>query len=127
MKGSRMNTQEVGKRLVALCQQGQYQQAIQELYAEDIVCVEAAASPNHPRTMQGKAAAMEKLKWWLENNEIHSGKVVGPFPHEDRFAVFFDFDVTCRQTGRRKMVEVGIYTVKDGKISKEEFFYDMGG
>ncbi|MHB1157101.1 MAG: SnoaL-like domain-containing protein [Phycisphaerales bacterium] len=122
-----MSTQEVGKRLVSLCQEGQYQQAIQELYAEDIVSVEAAAMPGHPRTMKGKAAMLEKLKWWQENNEVHSGKVVGPFPHGDRFAVFFDFDVTCKQAGRMKMVEVGIYTVEDGKITKEEFFYDMGG
>ena len=51
----------------------------------------------------------------------------GPFPHgNDRFCVMFDYDVTNKPSGQRfQMEEVGLYTVADGKISKEEFFYAM--
>jgi ketosteroid isomerase-like protein len=28
---------------------------------------------------------------------------------------------------RMTLDEVGLYTVKDGKVVQEEFFYDMGG
>ncbi len=40
----------------------------------------------------------------------------------DTFAVQFDVDVTDKASKKRmQMSEVGIYTVKDGKISREEF------
>ncbi|TIO37785.1 MAG: ester cyclase, partial [Mesorhizobium sp.] len=36
----------------------------------------------------------------------------------------FTFDVTPKSTGERvKMDEVGLYTVKNGKISEERFYY----
>ena len=52
----------------------------------------------------------------------------GPFPHgSDRFAVYFKYDVTNKPSGRRmQMNEIGLFTVRNGKVSKEEFFYDMG-
>ena len=47
---------------------------------------------------------------------------------EDRFALIFDMDVTNRETGQRmQMREVGLYTVADGKIVREEFFYPPMG
>ena len=63
-------------------------------------------------------------------NEVHGGDVKGPFPHHDRFILIFDYDVTAKSgpmAGQRmQMQEAGLYTVADGKIVKEEFFYDMG-
>ena len=42
----------------------------------------------------------------------------------DQFAVRFHFDVTVKETGeRRVMDEVGLYTVRNGKIVEERFFY----
>ena len=50
--------------------------------------------------------------------------MTGPFPNEDRFAVRFTFDVTNKPSGQRMtMDEVGLFTVKNGKIAREEFFY----
>jgi ketosteroid isomerase-like protein len=41
--------------------------------------------------------------------------------------VRFKYDVTPKHTGKRMtMDETGLYTVRDGKIVKEEFFYTMG-
>jgi ketosteroid isomerase-like protein len=46
----------------------------------------------------------------------------------DRFIVRFDYDVTNKPSGRRfKMSEAGLFTVKDGKIVREEFFYATEG
>ncbi|MEM7646965.1 MAG: nuclear transport factor 2 family protein, partial [Pseudomonadota bacterium] len=60
--------------------------------------------------------------------ELHDGKVQGPFPHgDDRFAVLMSFDVTFKPTGdRMQLEEVGVFTVDNGKVTKEEFFYHMG-
>ena len=49
----------------------------------------------------------------------------GPLAHGDRFVVGFQYDVTNKPSGKRmKMDEVGLYTVRNGKIVREEFFYD---
>jgi len=54
-------------------------------------------------------------------------QVAGPWPHDDRFIVGFRFDVTMKANGHRfTMEEMALYTVKDGKIVREEFFYDAG-
>jgi hypothetical protein len=56
--------------------------------------------------------------------DTHSSGVTGPWPHGNRFIVGFQFDVTNKPSGRRmKMDEVGLYTVENGKIVREEFFY----
>lgn len=123
-----MTAQEVGTKLVELCQQGKNMEALETLYANDIVSVEAFESPEHPdmpRTMEGIAKVKEKNQWWYDNHEVHGGDVKGPFPHgEDRFAALFSFEITPKNTGERmKMEEVALYTVKNNKIVKEEFFY----
>jgi ketosteroid isomerase-like protein len=62
----------------------------------------------------------------MDNHEIHSSSITGPWPHGERFIVGFQFDVTHKPSGRRiKMDEAGLYHVRNGKIVREEFFYDM--
>ena len=121
-----MTTTEVGKKLVALCREGKYEEAMRSLYDKGIVSVEAMAPPGGSKEVKGLEACLGKAKHFNDTTEVHSAKVEGPFPNGDRFAVFFDFDVTHKENSKRgKLVEVGLYTVKDGKVVHEEFFYDM--
>lgn len=123
-----MTTQEIGKRYVALCQSGKMEACLDELYAKDAVSVEAAASPGMEKTAKGLDAIRAKGKEWSKNNVAHSAEVSGPYPNENRFAVRFAFDVTNKPTGKRmKMDEVGLFTVENGKITREEFFYPTEG
>ncbi len=124
-----MSTMEIAKKMVALCSEGRNDEALTTLFAEDAVSVEAGVPPGveMSREAQGLAALRGKGDWWRSNHEIHSSSVTGPWPHDDRFIVGFQFDVTHKPSGMRmQMNEVGLYTVKDGKIVREEFFYDMG-
>lgn len=120
---------EVAKQLVALCREGKNQEAIDALYADDVVSVEVMGSPEMPKEMTGKPAVLAKNQWWNENHEVHNGECVGPFPHGERFIVCFKYDVTAKSgpmAGKRMaMEEAGLYTAVDGKIVREEFFYDM--
>lgn len=125
-----MDTKEVGEKLIALCKQGKNLDALDQLYSPDIVSVEAMGSAEMPAEMRGIDAIRGKNQWWYDNNEVHSGSAVGPFPNKDRFAVHFTYDTTPKagpMAGKRVMFdEIALYTVKDGKIVREEFFYSMG-
>jgi len=119
---------EVGTRLVALCREGKFEEAVGELYAADIVSIEAQGSDEMPARMEGIDAIRGKNQWWIENHETHALAVSGPFcgHRDDQFAVHFDMDVTNKPSGERmQMSEVALYTLRDGKIAQEEFLYQM--
>ena len=127
-KEARMTTMDIAKKLVGLCMQGKNDEALNTLFADDAVSVEAAGPPGASREAKGLAAIKAKSEWWLNNHDIHSFSVTGPWPHGDRFIAGFQFDVTNKSLGKRMTLdEVGLYTVHNGKIVKEEFFYDLGG
>jgi ketosteroid isomerase-like protein len=122
-----MNTFEIGKKLVALCREGKNEEAVNTLFSPDIVSVEAGAAPGQDPTTQGIAGVLGKGQWWMDNHIIHSANAEGPWPHGDRFIVRFTYDVTFKPENKRfTMDEAALYTVADGKVVKEEFFYSMG-
>ena len=122
-----MSVVGIGKELVSLCQQGKNQDAIDKFYSPNIVSVEGMAMPTIDQTQKGIEAIKGKNTWWVENHEVHGGEVQGPFPNGNQFIVHFKFDVTPKHTGKRMtMDEMGLFTVENGKITKEEFFYTMG-
>jgi ketosteroid isomerase-like protein len=117
-----MNTEEVATKLVELCRNREWRKALDELYAKDIVSVEAHEMENMPAEMRGIDQVRGKTDWWEKNMEVHSAKVAGPFVARDTFVVQFDIDVTDKGSNKRmQMSEAGIYTVKDGKVAREEF------
>ena len=124
------STMEVGKKLVAFCKAGKNLDAVNTLYAPNVESSEVHGMPDFPQHMKGIDAVRKKNQWWFDNHEIHGGDALGPWPHGDRFIVLFKIDVTAKagpMAGKRMQAEeAGLYTVKDGKIVKEEFFYHMG-
>ncbi len=117
-----MNTEEVATKLVEFCRKGEWMKAIDELYAKDIVSVEPRAMENMPAEMRGIDQVRGKTEWWEKNMEVHNAKVSGPFVARDTFVVQFEIDVTDKASKKRmQMSEVGIYTVKDSKVAREEF------
>jgi ketosteroid isomerase-like protein len=126
-----MSVVEIANQLVAFCKAGKNLEAINTLYADDIVSVEAHTPPGGgERVMRGIDAVRGKSEWWAANHEIHSAGVEGPWPHgDDRFAVRFSYDITNKPSGMRiSMDEIAVFTLANGKIVREEFFYmPMGG
>lgn len=119
-----MNTMEIANRLVDLCRQGKNDEALTEFYSNDAVSVEAFAPPGGEQEAKGLQAIRAKGDWWVDNHEIHSAAMTGPWPHGQRFVVGFQYDVTNKPSGKRmKLDEVGLYTIENGKIVREEFFY----
>jgi len=123
-----MTTMDIGNELVALCRQGKNQEVIDRFYSPNIESIEPVAMPGMEQTQRGIAKIKSKNQWWVDHHEIHGVVAEGPFPHGDRFIVRFKHDVTPKRTAKRmSMEEVGLFTVQDGKIVKEEFFYSMSG
>src|SRR5947208_1055427 len=70
----------------------------------------------------GKEGVRGKIDWWVNKMQVHSFKASEPFVAHDRFVVQYDVDVTDKGSKKRmQMSEVGVYTVKNGKIVREEF------
>jgi SnoaL-like domain len=121
-----MNTEEVANKVVELVRKQAWYEALDSLYDENIVSVEAGLDGSPPE-MRGKEAVRGKIDWWVNAMEVHSFKASEPFVAHDRFVVQYDADVTDKNSKeRRKLSEVGVYTVKDGKIAREEFLPRVG-
>jgi ketosteroid isomerase-like protein len=121
-----MTTQEVADKLVKLCSEGKFDEAMESLYAPDIVSMEAGAPPGQSRESKGFEAVKAKGEWWVANHDVHSVQVEGPLVAGSHFSVVFRMDVTFKPQAKRfQMEEVAVYKVADGKIVYEEFFYTM--
>jgi hypothetical protein len=117
-----MSTEQVAKKVVALVRKQAWYEALDTLYDDNIVSVEALSMSGSSPETRGKKAVRGKIDWWVNATEVHSFNADGPFVAHDRFVVQYDADVTDKKTKqRRKLSEVGVYTVKGGKIVREEF------
>jgi hypothetical protein len=117
-----MNTKEVAEKVVELVRKQAWYEAFDTLYDKDIVSVEATAGE-----MCGTEEVRGKIDWWVNAMEVHSFKASEPFVGHDRFVVQYDADVTEKESKqRRQLSEVGVYTVKNGKILREEFLPRAG-
>lgn len=120
-----MTTQDIAQAVAALCKDGKFAEAAATWWADDVVSIEA--TPGDMAVVTGRAAAEAKTAWWAANHEVHGFAVEGPFVNGDQFTLIFAMDVTPK-TGpmdgqRMEMREVGLYTLCNGKIAEERFFY----
>ena len=121
-----MELKAIAEALVAHCRANTTYQGLDELYAEDAESIEAFPGPDGSSPIsKGRGAIRGKHEWWDSAFDVHSAIADGPYLHgPNRFAVIFEIDATETQSGQRsQMKEVGIYTVEEGKIVREEFFY----
>ncbi len=119
-----MTIQHVAARLVELCRDGKFLQAIDELYDDNIVSTELMSMPNMPAEISGKVTVRGKSEWWMQNNIVHACGASDPLVADDWFSVLLTIDSTAKATQKRTpMKEIALYQVKNGKIVAERFFY----
>jgi ketosteroid isomerase-like protein len=115
-----MDTKQVADAFTAALKAGQGEETA--LWCDDVVSIEAMTGPMS--VCRGRAEVMAKAEWWMANHEVHRFETHGPYVNGDAFALRFVVDVTFKPDGKRSaMEEVGLYTVRDGKIVEERFFY----
>ncbi|MGL4441459.1 MAG: SnoaL-like domain-containing protein [Bosea sp. (in: a-proteobacteria)] len=117
-----MTSAEVAKTFTDLLKAGDHNAAAAKFNSPDIVSLEAMDGPM--ARVEGTAAVEAKGKWWEDNHEVSNSVTIGPYVNGNQFAVHFSMDVLTKATGETMhMQEVGLYTVKDGKIVEEKFMY----
>lgn len=119
-----MTTQDVANRLIELCRTGKWDEAQNELYADNAVSLEPVGS--RMEKTEGMASIKEKGKHWAEMVEaFHGSEISEPIVAGSHFAVTMTMDITYKGAPRKKDGQLAVYEVKEGKIVKEQFFYPL--
>jgi ketosteroid isomerase-like protein len=117
-----MTNAEAIRAFVDMLKAGDHEGAAARFNAPDIVSIEAMEGPM--ARIEGAEGVRAKAEWWYANHDVHGVATEGPFVNGDQFAVVFDMDITVKATGQRMQAkEVGVYTMKDGKVVEEKFLY----
>jgi ketosteroid isomerase-like protein len=118
-----MTTKEIASRLVELCQKGDFETALTELFSEDATSIEPHASPAFEKETKGMKAIKEKgEKWNAMVQEVHGITVSDPLVATNSFCCTMRLNVTMKEGGPMDMTELCVYETKDGKIVSEQFF-----
>lgn len=117
--GPGASPEELGRRLVSEFNKGNAAVTEQGLWSPKIVSIEGGGMAWH-----GRKSVDAKNADWSARNTVLGAVAEGPYVGSTGFAVKFRIEVQDNGTGRRiVMDEVGVYTVKNGKIVVEEFMY----
>jgi hypothetical protein len=118
-----MSLKTVASQFVELCRQGKNFDVMRTLYTPDIVSVEGDG-----KETAGQGPVIKKSEDWVSDKTFHGETVAGPFfngASPDQFTVYFTLDITPKATGQRvTREEIGVYTIENDKITREQFFYD---
>ena len=121
-----MSVQTVAGKFMELCNQGKHFEVMRTMYAPEMVSVEGDG-----REFVGKEAVIHKSEVFQGNNNITGQDLRGPFflgnanAKSGKFAVYTSISFTPKSGGESQThEEVGLYTVKNDMITREEFFYE---
>lgn len=121
-----MTTKEVAGRYMELEKQGKWDEIQAELYSVDVVSIEPehAAAMKMATVTKGIEAVKAKGKAFNESiAEMHGGYCTEPVVGGDFFSVGMGMDCTMKNGKRMNMEEIAVFSVKDGKIVSEQFFF----
>jgi len=115
----------VARDFTAMLRLGQFEAAGEKFWATDVRSAEPEdISQDIPALVSGREAARLKARARFANKEIDDLGIDGPFITGDQFALFLDMLITDLATGRTQpFAEIAIFTVRDGHIIEERFFY----
>jgi hypothetical protein len=110
---------EIGARICAAFNAGTGDEVARSFWSEDIQSIEGMG-----KSFNGRASAIAKGEQWMAENEVLGAAAEGPYVGATGFALKFTMDVKNKASGQTtRMTEVGVYTVRNGKIVCEEFMY----
>ncbi len=118
-----MTTKETADRLAELCKKGDFETAQKELFSANALSIEPYATLVFEKETKGLDNILEKgHKFYAMVENMHNIEVSEPLVATNSFALTMQMDVTMKEKGRMNMTELCVYTVKDGKVTSEEFY-----
>ena len=121
-----MSVQTVARKFMELCGQGKHFEVMRTLYTPEMVSVEGSGQETI-----GKEAVIHKSEVFQGDNAITGQDLRGPFFSGDanasagQFAIYTSITFTPKSGGKQQThEEVGLYTVKNDMITREQFLYD---
>lgn len=118
-----MTTKEVAARFNELAMQEKWFEIQDELFAENIKSIDPPGSPYFGYA-EGKAGVRKKGEAFIKKIEaFHGASTSEPVVAGHHFAVAREVDITVNGHGRIQIKQIMLYTVKDGMIVVEQFFY----
>jgi hypothetical protein len=117
---------DVARDFTAMLRLGQFEAAGEKFWSTDVMSAEPAAlSHDIPALVSGIEAARRKIRTRFAEARIDDLGIDGPFVTGDQFALFLDMLITDPASGHAQpFTEIAIFTVRDGRIIEERFFYD---
>lgn len=114
---------EVGTQLVKMFNEGKFEEIEKMFWSPKITSIEGVGVG---MAWTGRKAVEAKNAAWMSTHKIHGATAEGPYVGSTGFAVKLQMDVEDTATNKRMtMNEIGVYTIKGGKIVQEEFMYGM--
>lgn len=109
---------EISSRLASLCTELKFVDAYTELFSDHAESIDPVYK-NEP--LKGLAHLIERERQFLLNAEIHDIKVSEALYAGNYFSVVISMDFTVKGQERKKMEELCIYKVDNGKIVSQQF------
>ena len=117
-----LNIGEVAADFTALWLAGDFSAAGERYWAEDVISIEPDALRDGAEC-RGIDAVRRKNLRWCSTHGIEDLSLDGPFVTGNQFALFADM-LIVHAGQRRPHSEIALFSVRDGKIVEERYFYE---
>ncbi|WP_245624032.1 nuclear transport factor 2 family protein [Flavihumibacter petaseus] len=122
--GKTGNVEAIANKLREYCVKGDFTDAQKAMYADDVVSTEPEEMKGFSKETKGKKAVADKMDKWLSSvDKVHRVDVSEPQIAGNAFSFVLQMDLTMKGQERMSMPEICVYTVKDGKVVSEQFFW----
>lgn len=120
-----MTTKQVAERYYELIQQHKYEQIQDELYAPDAVSIEPENDSHLPLRVEGIQTLRQKEGLFFSQvDELFGSYMSEVVVSTYYFSMMTGMDVRMKGKERKIKEQIGVFEVRNGKIVKEQFFYD---
>ena len=119
------DVEAVAHDFCALMVEGRFADAGDKYWAPNISSIEPADLPEGiPATVSGIEAVRAKRDHWFGANEIREFLLEGPFVTGNQFAAVIEMLIVPNAGNEPfRAREVGLFTVQDGRVTEERYFY----
>ncbi len=117
---------DVAWEFTDMLRQGQFVAARERFWAADVRSIEPHDLPDGIASeVSGIEAARVKTERWFGSRNVSDVSIDGPFVTGNQFALFLDMMIGGQPNGTHQpFTEIAIFTVRNGQIIEERFFYD---